>query len=95
VSRTSSKLLLAGLWFADNVDKAALLLVFLFGVLSRVATDRPAASPPHLPFALYLAFWYTTLDSLDKFAGYGDGERWRACWLVAGMGVIASWVPGR
>lgn len=74
--------LLWGLRHADWVDKGAIVLLILGMALLRLVWRRRPLSNDQL--AYYLAFWFTTLDALDKFGGYGEGEGWELASLGTG-----------
>lgn len=79
--------LLWGLSHADWIDKFALVLLLIgVGLLRLVQRPRPLSNEQ---LAYYLAFWFTTLDSLDKFGGYGEGENWVIASAGAGVLVFA------
>ncbi|MCK6435242.1 MAG: hypothetical protein L6Q68_19740, partial [Aquabacterium sp.] len=75
-----------GFGFADLVDRIALLLLLLTPILIRFTTRLRPLSPDQT--AYYLAIWYVTLGALDKFEGYGDGERWVIPAIAAGLLVM-------
>lgn len=75
--------LLWGISHADWIDRFALVcLSFGAGVLRFVQRSRPFSNEQ---LAYYLAFWFTTLDALDKFGGYGEGEEWDIASFGAGV----------
>lgn len=76
--------LLWGLSHADWVDRFALVLLILGVALLRLVRRYKSLSNEQL--AYYLAFWFTTLDALDKFGGYGEGQGWE--FALLGVGVL-------
>jgi len=75
--------LLWGVSHADWTDRFALVLLLLgVGLLRLVQWPRPLTNEK---LAYYLAFWFTTLNALDKFGGYGEGENWEIACFGAGV----------
>jgi hypothetical protein len=75
--------LLWGLSHADWTDRFALVLLLLGASLLRFVQRPTPLSNEQLGY--YLAFWFTTLDALDKFGGYGEGESWDIASFGAGV----------
>jgi hypothetical protein len=59
---------------ADVVDRIAIMVLLIGGFAYRLFQAKMPFSP--LEIGYYLAFWFVTLDGLDKYGGYGDGEQW-------------------